>query len=224
MAKPNQAEDQTMQEILASIRRMMASDRPAAAQPPQPQAVATGDNVSPLFAIGRPAGEPPIVAADDDDLAPGDPASATIVELAIAQAMSDIDLDHRGDGAMRPLRPAASPPEDQAAVATPAAPVVVPQAAPPAARAAAQAAAPAPEPREAPVPVPGLLSPETGAAIAGAFDQLPRGLLAGGHRTVDGLVEDLLRPMLRDWLDDNLPPLVERLVREEIERVSRGRR
>lgn len=216
MAKPNQAEDQTMQEILASIRRMMASDRPAGGRPPQPQAVATGDNVSPLFAIGRPAGEPSLLVDEDDDLAPGDPASATIVELAIAEAMSGVDLEHRGDGAMRPSRPAASPPEDQVAVA----PAAMPQAAPPAPR----AAAPTPEPREAPVPVPGLLSPESGAAIAGAFDQLPRGILAGSHRTVDGLVEDLLRPMLRDWLDDNLPPLVERLVREEIERVSRGRR
>jgi cell pole-organizing protein PopZ len=34
----------------------------------------------------------------------------------------------------------------------------------------------------------------------------------------------MLRPMLSDWLDDNLPKLVERLVREEIERVARGPR
>jgi len=37
------------------------------------------------------------------------------------------------------------------------------------------------------------------------------------------LVRDMLRPMLKVWLDDNLPPLVERLVRNEIERVARGR-
>jgi uncharacterized protein len=41
--------------------------------------------------------------------------------------------------------------------------------------------------------------------------------------TLDELVQDMLRPMLREWLDDNLPQLVERLVREEIQRVSRGR-
>jgi cell pole-organizing protein PopZ len=34
----------------------------------------------------------------------------------------------------------------------------------------------------------------------------------------------MLRPMLKTWLDNNLPPMVERMVREEIERVSRGRR
>ena len=37
------------------------------------------------------------------------------------------------------------------------------------------------------------------------------------------MVRDMLRPMLKSWLDDNLPGLVERLVRAEIERVSRGR-
>jgi len=212
MAKPNQAEDQTMQEILASIRRMMASDVPAPARSLQPQAVAASDNVSPLFAAGRPASEPTVADDENDDLAPGDPASATIVELAIAQAMSDVDLEPRGSGASRP---AALLTEDQVAT-------LAPPVAPPAARGAAHAAAPKPEPRE--TLAPGLLSPASGAAVADAFDQLPRGILAGSYRTVDGLVEDLLRPMLRDWLDDNLPPMVERLVREEIERVSRGRR
>ena len=40
----------------------------------------------------------------------------------------------------------------------------------------------------------------------------------------DEIAEDMLRPMLQEWLDDNLPTLVERLVREEIERVARGPR
>ena len=47
---------------------------------------------------------------------------------------------------------------------------------------------------------------------------------AAGAREIDQTVEDLLRPMLKGWLEDNLPSLVERLVREEIERVSRGGR
>jgi cell pole-organizing protein PopZ len=37
------------------------------------------------------------------------------------------------------------------------------------------------------------------------------------------LVKEMLRPMLKGWLDDNLPSMVERIVRAEIERVSRGR-
>ncbi len=42
------------------------------------------------------------------------------------------------------------------------------------------------------------------------------------RRSFDEIAAELLRPMLQDWLDKNLPTLVERLVREEIERVVRG--
>jgi cell pole-organizing protein PopZ len=42
-------------------------------------------------------------------------------------------------------------------------------------------------------------------------------------RTLEDLVREMLKPMLKAWLDDNLPNIVERLVRAEIERVSRGR-
>jgi len=71
---------------------------------------------------------------------------------------------------------------------------------------------------------PPLLSPRSDAMVSSAFNHLASTMLSGGARTIDQLVEDLLQPMLRNWLDMNLPPLVERLVREEIERVSRGRR
>ena len=36
-------------------------------------------------------------------------------------------------------------------------------------------------------------------------------------------MKEMLRPMLKSWLDDNLPGVVDRIVRAEIERVSRGR-
>ena len=49
-------------------------------------------------------------------------------------------------------------------------------------------------------------------------------LFAKMQRDYPDLVKEMLRPMLKDWLDDNLPTLVERLVREEIERVARGPR
>jgi uncharacterized protein len=42
-------------------------------------------------------------------------------------------------------------------------------------------------------------------------------------RTLEDFIGELLRPMLKTWLDENLPAMVERLVRAEIERVSRGR-
>ena len=69
-----------------------------------------------------------------------------------------------------------------------------------------------------------LLSPEKGAAVAGSFGALAESMLAQHTRTLEEVVSDMLQPMLKSWLDNNLPSLVERMVKEEIERVSRGRR
>jgi len=69
-----------------------------------------------------------------------------------------------------------------------------------------------------------LLSPEKGAAVAGSFGALAETMLAHQTRTLEEVVSEMLQPMLKAWLDNNLPTLVERMVREEIERVSRGRR
>ncbi len=68
------------------------------------------------------------------------------------------------------------------------------------------------------------MSPNNGAVVHGAFSALAHTILAQNARTLEDLVAEMMRPMLKSWLDDNLPSLVERLVREEIERVSRGRR
>lgn len=69
-----------------------------------------------------------------------------------------------------------------------------------------------------------LVSHEAGERIAGSFDDLARVIRDEQMRTMDETVRQMLRPMLQEWLDDNLPRLVERLVREEIERVARGGR
>ena len=70
-----------------------------------------------------------------------------------------------------------------------------------------------------------LLSERSGEAVSGAFGALANTLLAHNHtRTLEGVVTEMLQPMLKQWLDDNLPAIVERKVQEEIERVSRGRR
>ena len=68
-----------------------------------------------------------------------------------------------------------------------------------------------------------MLSPEKQAAVSGAFGALAQTLLQNS-RTLEDVVADTLQPMLKSWLDDNLPSIVERMVKEEIERVSRGRR
>jgi hypothetical protein len=68
-----------------------------------------------------------------------------------------------------------------------------------------------------------LLSSVTSAAVDSAFNTLAQTVLVQNARTLEDLVREMLRPMLKGWLDDNLPGMVERLVRAEIERVSRGR-
>ncbi|WP_184452582.1 PopZ family protein [Rhizobium aethiopicum] len=71
---------------------------------------------------------------------------------------------------------------------------------------------------------PALLSEDAGLQISRSFEELAAAIDGAERRSLDEIAEDMLRPMLREWLDDNLPTLVERLVREEIERVARGPR
>lgn len=79
--------------------------------------------------------------------------------------------------------------------------------------------------RHEPPPAPdrGLISNETVKAVDSAFNTLAQTVIGQNARTLEDLVREMLRPMLKSWLDDNLPGLVERIVRAEIERVSRGR-
>jgi cell pole-organizing protein PopZ len=93
--------------------------------------------------------------------------------------------------------------------------------------------APAPSPTSAPsgdppaAPKPALVAPEAAAAAASSVGNLLRTLVAErdqvavfrGGPTIEDLVREELRPLLKQWLDDQLPLLVERLVRAEIERV-----
>ena len=72
-----------------------------------------------------------------------------------------------------------------------------------------------------------LMSDTTASAAASAFTNLARGVsdvkgvpLGGGNRTIEELVKELIRPMLKEWLDHNLPPLVERLVEREISTLA----
>jgi hypothetical protein len=67
------------------------------------------------------------------------------------------------------------------------------------------------------------MSAQTATVVNSAFNSLAQTVLSSNARTLEDLVKEMLRPMLRSWLDDNLPGLVEKIVRAEIERVSRGR-
>ena len=102
----------------------------------------------------------------------------------------------------------------------PPAPVVEPQPAP-------IQPEPQPQPQSAFASAPdmaSLLSDQASSVVTHAFGQLASTVLSNNARTLEDLVKDMLKPMLKTWLDDNLPTMVERLVRAEIERVARGGR
>jgi uncharacterized protein len=67
-----------------------------------------------------------------------------------------------------------------------------------------------------------LISREANNAVQAAFNALQR-TIVHNSQTLDDLVHEMLRPILKVWLDDNLPGIVERLVRTEIERMSSPR-
>ena len=67
-----------------------------------------------------------------------------------------------------------------------------------------------------------MISAEAGDSVASAFRALSASVQMTNSETIERHVRELLRPMLKQWLDDNLPVMVERMVRAEIERVARG--
>lgn len=69
-----------------------------------------------------------------------------------------------------------------------------------------------------------LISPKLGNSVMSAFETLAATVVLQNTEMLDRVLHDLMRPLLKTWLDENLPTLVERLVRTEIERVARGGR
>lgn len=69
-----------------------------------------------------------------------------------------------------------------------------------------------------------LISSRSGDLVSASFEELDRAIREGQLRSMEEMAEEMMRPLLQEWLDDNLPRIVERLVREEIERVARGGR
>ena len=78
-------------------------------------------------------------------------------------------------------------------------------------------------PAETAAPAESILSQEAAAASRGSLETLSKLLTKpepGSDGTLEGLVREMLRPMLRDWLDTNLPDLVETLVAREIGKIT----
>lgn len=240
-----------MEEILASIRRIISDEEtpaasktaPAAPEPvaPMPQvnempeeeeAGMSQDDLDKLFDMAGDDDDGGDAAIDEDIAAfeaDEDVADDDVLELteelaveeeeeedpfAMVEGMPDTMDDDAGDiGFME---------EDGEPAPAPApAPKAAPQ---PARSSVAEGLAPVSmdnlDPLDEETP---LVSDMAGAAVSAAFENLSSTILSANARTLEDLVKDMLRPMLKSWLDQNLPVMVERLVRQEIERVVRKR-
>jgi cell pole-organizing protein PopZ len=225
-----------MEEILASIRRIIADDeaKPAAEKPAAP-AAAPAKPEKPVAAAPAPAPAPPPAAAK-----PAPPPPPAAPAPAASNSQDDIDALLNGlDEATSAdeIRPAPLPEAevfeltDEMAVVTPPPQQPSFQKVEPeddlefteAAKAPPRQGAFEPPPFESAAPQPQMLSRSTVSAVESAFNTLAHTVLSNNARTLEDLVKEMLRPMLKSWLDDNLPGLVERIVKAEIERVSRGR-
>lgn len=204
-AKPNEP---SMEEILASIRRIISDDEAKPGEAADPAAEA---EAAPAAA---PAPEP-MMGIDDDVLDLGAEAAliAAPAPAAAEMAAPEAAATDDSDVAFADEAPAVEP---LPIVPEPAPVAPAPEMPPPHVAPAAQAA-PA-------VDMASLLSDQASSAVTHAFGQLASTVLSNNARTLEDLVKDMLKPMLKSWLDDNLPTMVERLVRSEIERVARGGR
>ncbi len=226
MAKAAASAEPSMEEILASIRRIIADEpdgKEAAAPKPAPAKVAapkpevemmaepaledehiSEEDLDKLFAQSGDDEEEPEMDVDDAD----DGDEPEVLDLADVATLDEAE----------PLELVEGLKDDEAEVAfAETEPEPSRRSEPPKADASRVHPTLDPETEER------LVSAAASASVQSAFGQLSHTVLAANARTLDDLVKEMLRPMLRAWLDENLPVIVERLVRAEIERVSRGR-
>ncbi|SHG03472.1 hypothetical protein SAMN02745157_3418 [Kaistia soli DSM 19436] len=219
MAKVSQAQEPSMEEILASIRRIISDDGEDAPTAATGASSISTEAIDALFGA-RTTGEEvqPVPSFLRQD-APT-PIAAEPVRKAEPRPAPEPRL--QAEPRPRAEQPRVEPVFQRPPLFTPAT-TAKPEPAPlrptPEVKRPAAAALPVEEVNTGRQ----LLSPAADAAVTASFGDLATTLLSGNARTIEDLVKDMLRPMLKAWLDTNLPPLVERLVRDEIERVSRGR-
>jgi len=258
MTQPAKVQEPSMEEILASIRRIIADDeaKPPAEKPASPAASVAPAKAAKPAAAAPPAAKPSVmsnippsaipaaVTAAAKVAAPPRPAPPPTAPPPVAASNSQDDIDALLNGLDEATSPEEiRPPQPDGDVLELTDEMAVPAAPQPAFRkvepqddleftetAAARAIQRQPLFQPPPVfegpagpPAAAILSRTTVSAVESAFNTLAHTVLSNNARTLEDLVKEMLRPMLKSWLDDNLPGLVERIVKAEIERVSRGR-
>lgn len=237
MAQPSSMQrEPTMEEILASIRRIIEDgdqgiSKPAATnvepaapvrdaapqarvqEPVAPRVEAADKTVDDVEAFRRDVELEEIVAETSRAAQKEAPRAAAVDMPTMPRSLAEVQASLRQ-----------SSPEPQAEPAAPAATVAT------SAPEEVKAETPEPvreevveQPRQAAAETrPSIISEQAGRQVAAAFGELSEVFAASRKRSFDEMAEEMIRPMLREWMDNNLPVLVERLVREEIERVARG--
>ena len=244
MTQPAKVQEPSMEEILASIRRIIADDEAKPAEKTSPAAPASSASPAPAPPAAKPAvmtDIPPSASA----AAQPTPARAPDPPPAVSNSQDDIDAMLAGldaatseaevrpplpDGEVFELTDEMALPDPQPAPFHKVEPdddlefsEAVAASAPPRAQQRQPAFEPPPLYESPVAPPQQILSRSTVSAVESAFNTLANTVLSNNARTLEDLVKEMLRPMLKSWLDDNLPGLVERIVKAEIERVSRGR-
>jgi cell pole-organizing protein PopZ len=185
------SQEPTMEEILASIRRIISED-----DTPAEDAAA---DAAPAEAPSDAVAEQPIVA----EVAAPEPAAAPAPEPIAAASQPELAADEEEE---LELTEKVETHGDLDIYSAPAEPPAAPAAVPPLA------------------PSGGLVSDQAAFAAASSFGALSAAILMPkGDRTLEDVVRALLRPMLQQWLDDNLPTIVQTAVEAEVERIARSR-
>ena len=224
MSDQNAQPEPSMEEILASIRRIISEDgdeETAAAPEAAPRAVP--DAVDEPEAVAEAVEEEDVLELTDEIQDDGtvvnlNTGEAVAIEETPEEFVEALELDEGEEVELEMVDAEEEPLEEAVAEAE---------------------AEPAPLVEEHPVPEPAdvlaaeaadrLISENSAinsvsslSALAAAVDTHRRAVDPSiGPRTIEDLVKDVMRPMIREWLDDNLPSLVERMVGREIERMTR---
>jgi cell pole-organizing protein PopZ len=183
------SQEPTMEEILASIRRIISEDEAPADGAEGPVAEPEPVPAAAEAPLPIPEPEPEPEAAPAAEFAPEDDDDGDLELTQKVETHGDLDF-------------VAADPEPAPAFS--------------------------PEPMDedpAPVLTDNLVSEHIAAAAAATFGQLSSNMLMPAEgRTLEDVVREMLRPMLQQWLDANLPGIVQEAVQSEVERISRGRR
>ncbi len=202
----------TMEEILASIRKIISDDEPAPASTP-------GAQVSPVLRQ-----VPPAPVNDFEDIE-----DATVGDILDETDQAMFDADDGFAPEPQPLPVKLTGPEftfeemlgtARQAAEEPAPPPVTSITRTPPARPSIPASETTMQ-TSARYAQTALTDDQTADAAAGALGKLISKMEISGDNTIEGLVKEMLKPMIKDWLDANLASIVEEKVEAEVQRIAR---